>query len=99
MSKPVIEALLGRGAKSKVVQWLYLQDRRSEPIAARSLAREAEVAYGSINKTLQELVDQQLVVREETTQGPRYRAPQEAPSDRPVPADSTAPSSRSSSGL
>lgn len=79
MSKPVIEALLGRGAKSKVVQWLYLQDRRSEPIAARPLAREAEVAYGSINKTLQELVDQQLVVREETSHGPQYRAPHEDP--------------------
>ena len=75
MSKPVIEALFGTGAKSKVVQWLYVQSNDVKPLGARALAREAGVAYGSINKTLYELVDSQLVVREETDHGPAYRAP------------------------
>lgn len=79
MSKPIIEALFGVSAKSKVVQWLYLQDSGTEPIAARALAREAGVPYGSINKTLHELVDSQLVVREETRYGPQYRAPHDDP--------------------
>lgn len=79
MSKPIIEALFGRGAKAKTVQWLYLQKQGDESIGARALARQAEVAYGSINKTLQELVDSQLVVREETPHGPQYRAPHEDP--------------------
>ncbi|HKX40243.1 MAG TPA: nucleotidyltransferase domain-containing protein [Burkholderiaceae bacterium] len=78
MSKPIIEALFGTGAKSKVMQWLYLQES-SEPIAARALAREAGVPYGSIDKTLRELVDSQLVVREETRYGPQYRAPHDDP--------------------
>lgn len=79
MSKPIVEALFGTGAKSKVMQSLYLRSNPSEPVAARALAREAEVAYGSINKTLQELVQSQLVVREETPHGPQYRAPHEDP--------------------
>jgi len=79
MSKPIIEALFGRGAKAKAAQWLYLQNEGSEPIGARALARQADVAYGSINKTLQELVDSRLVVREETRHGPQYRAPHEHP--------------------
>jgi predicted nucleotidyltransferase len=79
MSKPIIEALFGRGAKAKAVQWLYLQNEGSEPIGARALARQADIAYGSINKTLQELVDSQLVVREQTSHGPQYRAPHEDP--------------------
>jgi len=76
MSKPVIEALFGSGAKSKVVQWLYVQSD-TKPLGARALAREAGVAYGSIDKTLRELVASQLVVREETEHGPAYRAPLE----------------------
>lgn len=79
MSKPIIEALFGRGAKAKTLQWLYLQSEASETIGARALAREAQVPYGSINKTLQELVESQLVVREETKHGPQYRAPHEDP--------------------
>ena len=79
MTKPIVEALLGTGAKAKVMQWLYLQDSGDEPIAARALAREAGVPYGSINKTLHELVDRQLVVREETRYGPQYRAPHDDP--------------------
>ena len=75
MSKPVIEALLGTGAKSKVVQWLYVQGNDTKLLGARALAREAGVPYGSINKTLHELVQSQLVVREEADHGPAYRAP------------------------
>jgi predicted nucleotidyltransferase len=79
MSRPIVEALFGSGAKSKVVQLLYLRKEDSEPLPARPLAREAGVPLGSINKTLAELVKDQLVVREETPNGPRYRAPHEDP--------------------
>lgn len=79
MSQPIIEALFGAGAKSKVVSHLYLSPSGAEPLAARALAREAGVAYGSIDKTLRELVHSQLVVREETARGPLYRAPFEDP--------------------
>lgn len=79
MSKSIIEALFGSGAKSKVMTYLYLQNEGSEALPARALAREAGVPYGSISKTLHELTDDQLVVREETTYGPQYRAPFEDP--------------------
>jgi predicted nucleotidyltransferase len=75
MSKPVVEALFGSGAKAKVVSCLYLRRPDSESLGARALAREAQVAYGSIDKTLRELTSNELVVREESAQGPQYRAP------------------------
>ena len=79
MSKPIVESLFGSGAKSKVINHLYLSSAGSEPLPARALARDAGVAYGSIDKTLQELAKAQLVVREETSRGPMYRAPFEDP--------------------
>lgn len=79
MSKPIVEALFGSGAKSKVISHLYLSSPGEESLPARALARDADVAYGSINKTLQELARAQLVVREETARGPQYRAPFEDP--------------------
>jgi predicted nucleotidyltransferase len=79
MTQPIVEAVFGSGAKSKVISYLYLRAQGGESLAARALAREAGVAYGSINKTLQELAKAQLVVREETPHGPTYRAPLEDP--------------------
>ncbi len=79
MSTPIIEALFGTGAKSKVVSYLYQGAYGDEPLPARPLAREAGVPYGSIDKTLRELTNAQLVVREETVRGPVYRAPVEDP--------------------
>ena len=79
MSTPIVEALFGTGAKSKVMQQLYLRKEGSPSLAARALAREADVPMGSIAKTLAQLVEDQLVVREETPDGPRYRAPYEDP--------------------
>jgi predicted nucleotidyltransferase len=79
MSQPIVEALFGSGAKSRVVSYLYLNAPCSDSLAARPLAREAGVAYGSIDKTLQELTKAQLIVREETPRGPAYRAPHEDP--------------------
>lgn len=76
MSRPIVEALFGTGAKSKVLQHLYLEKTES-PVAARALARLAGVPYGSIHKTLNELVTSQLVVREDSAHGPQYRAPHE----------------------
>src|SRR5450830_273370 len=79
MKKPIVEALFGVGAKGKILQWLYVRSDNSPPIAARALAREAVVPYGSVDKALQGLVADQLVVREETAYGPHYRAPREDP--------------------
>lgn len=75
MSKPVVEALFGSGAKAKVVSCLYLRRSGSDSLGARALAREAQVPYGSIDKTLRELTSNELIVREESVQGPQYRAP------------------------
>jgi predicted nucleotidyltransferase len=79
MSKSIVEAVFGTGAKSKVLQWLYLAGSSSAPVGARALARLAAVPYGSINKTLQELVADQLVVREDSAHGPQYLAPHDDP--------------------
>ncbi|PZO13456.1 MAG: hypothetical protein DCF26_16765 [Burkholderiales bacterium] len=79
MKKPIVEALFGTGPKAKIVQWLYLRNDSSPAVAARALAREADVPYGSVDKALRELVAHQLVVREETPHGPHYRAPREDP--------------------
>jgi predicted nucleotidyltransferase len=77
MSKPVIEALFGRGTKARVIEWLYVQQAKDRTVNARNLARKADVPYGSIDKTLKELVAAQLVVRQESEHGPEYRAPEE----------------------
>lgn len=79
MTQPIVQALFGTGPKSKLMQWLYVRKDNSPAIAARALAREASVPYGSIDKALRELVASQLVVREETEYGPHYRAPREDP--------------------
>lgn len=79
MKTPIVEALFGNGPKAKIVQWLYLRKDDAPAIAARALAREAAVPYGSVDKALRELVSSQLVVREETVYGPQYRAPHEDP--------------------
>lgn len=76
MSRPILEALFGAGAKSKVLQQLY-SEKAEGTVAARALARLAGVPYGSIHKTLNELVNSQLVVRENSARGPQYRAPHE----------------------
>ena len=77
MSMRVVEALFGKGAKAKVVEHLYLRPDQAPSIPARALARDAGVPYGSIDKTLRDLVASELVVREETPRGPQYRAPHE----------------------
>lgn len=79
VSKPVVQALLGKGARAKLVQYLYVELPAGKSIAARALARIAGVAYGSVHKTLGELVADQLVVREDSEHGPVYRAPLEDP--------------------
>jgi predicted nucleotidyltransferase len=84
MSKSIVEALFGTGAKSKVLQWLYLARRDQALLGARALAREAGIPYGSIDKTLRELVADQLVVREESVHGPQYRAPHDDPRLEPL---------------
>jgi len=77
MPIPVVQALFGKGAKAKVVEYLYLRPDQSLPLPARALAREAGVPYGSIDKALRDLSAHELIVREETQHGPQYRAPHE----------------------
>ena len=77
MPIPVIQALFGKGAKAKVVEYLYLRPEQDPPLAARALAREAGVPYGSIDKALRDLSAHELVLREATPHGPQYRAPHE----------------------
>jgi predicted nucleotidyltransferase len=79
MKTPIVEALFGTGPRAKIMQWLYLRSDDSPAVAARALAREAGIPYGSVDKALRELVASQLVVRDETPYGPHYRAPREDP--------------------
>lgn len=79
MRHSIVRALFGSGPKGRLMQWLYVRKDGSPAIAARALAREADIPYGSIDKALRELVADQLVIREETKYGPHYRAPREDP--------------------
>lgn len=79
MASSLVEALFVNRPHAKIIEWLYVSASSSESFAVRELARCAGVPSGSINRALKDLVDRQLVVREQTKYGPRYRAPFEDP--------------------
>lgn len=75
--------LFGSSLKEKVVQWLYLRDDRSL-VSSAYLAKEIGVTPKTLYRPLQQLVRDQLVVREETPMGSGYRAPFEDPRLMPL---------------
>jgi predicted nucleotidyltransferase len=75
----VAEAITGSRLKAKVLNWLYVEAGAATRINERALARQVDIPAGSIHKVLISLVKDQLVVREETSRGPEYRAPFDDP--------------------
>ncbi len=75
----ILKGIFGDGPKLKLIQFLYLRSPREQALSSRALAREARVPYGSIHRALLGLVASQLVLREETPDGPRFRAPLDDP--------------------
>ena len=75
----ILKGIFGDGPKLKLIQFLYLRSPREPALSTRALAREAQVPYGSIHRALLSLVSSQLVMREESPDGPRFRAPLEDP--------------------
>lgn len=72
---PIVSSLFGRGAKARVVQWLYTEADPKESYPARALARSAGIPYGSAHKTLKELANAQLVSVRQTPRGAEYAPP------------------------
>jgi predicted nucleotidyltransferase len=73
-SPSIVNAIFG-GAKAKVVSCLYMQNDANRLLGARVIARESHVPYGSIDRALRDLVRDGLVVRFDSEDGPKYRAP------------------------
>jgi len=78
VTSPLSDALFGSVVRAKLVRWLY----NAEPgksYSERRLARLAGVPEGTVHRPLQALVAGQLIVRDDTEERPRYRAPHEDP--------------------
>ena len=76
---PMVATLFGTGAKARIVQWLYTEADPKETYPPRALARLAGIPYGSVHKTLNDLVKDRLVSVQESPRGAEYRAPFEDP--------------------
>lgn len=66
--------LFGSPLKEKIIQWLYLRHDKSL-VSSPNLAREVGVTPKALYRPLQQLVADQLVIRETTPLGTGYRAP------------------------
>lgn len=77
--KTVAEAITGSRLKAKILSWLYVESAPDDRFTERQLARQLGIPSGSIHKVLMALVADQLVVREEASRGPEYRAPFDDP--------------------
>ncbi len=75
----MVASLFGSGAKARIVQWLYTQADPKDTYPPRALARLAGIPYGSVHKTLNDLVKARLVSVQESPRGVEYRAPFEDP--------------------
>lgn len=75
MRSSVAAALFVNAPQVKLVEFLYTHAKPADRFATRELARLAGIPYGSVDRAVKDLVDRGLVSREETKQGPRYRAP------------------------
>ena len=75
MKSSVTAALFVNAPQVKLIDFLYVEAKRGEQFATREIARRAAVAYGSVDRAMKTLVARGLVVRLETQDGPRFRAP------------------------
>ena len=70
----IVHRIFG-GAKGRVVVCMYMQHDNARVMSARAIARESNVPYGSIDRAIRDLVRDEILVRVETEDGPKYRAP------------------------
>lgn len=75
----MVASLFGSGAKARLVQWLYTEANPQLTYPPRALARLAGIPYGSVHKTLNDLIKARLVSVHESPRGAEYRAPFEDP--------------------
>jgi predicted nucleotidyltransferase len=76
---PLSEALLGSEVRAKLIRWLYVVAEPGKAFSERALARHTGVGAGTVHRLLLALVAGQLIIKEQTEEGPRYRAPHEDP--------------------
>jgi predicted nucleotidyltransferase len=79
VTKSLSEALFGSEVRAKLIRWLYVIAEPGKTFSERALARHAGVGTGTVHRLLLALVAGQLLIKEETEEGPRYRAPHEDP--------------------
>jgi predicted nucleotidyltransferase len=72
-----IEALVGSELRARLLHWFYVEAQPGQPAHEREIARRTGIAPGSVHHALKRLEEGQLIVREESSRGPQYRAPYE----------------------
>jgi len=72
-----IEALVGSELRARLLHWFYVEAQPGVSTHEREIARRTGIAPGSVHHALKRLEEGQLIVREETSRGPQYRAPYE----------------------
>jgi predicted nucleotidyltransferase len=73
------EALFGSEVRAKLIRYLYVTAEPGKSFSERVIARHAGIAESNVHRPLNGLVAIQLLIKEETEEGPRYRAPHEDP--------------------
>jgi predicted nucleotidyltransferase len=75
VSKRQIEALVGSELRARLLHWFYVEEDPDRPSHEREIARRTGIAPGSVHHALKRLEEGELIVREESSRGPQYRAP------------------------
>jgi predicted nucleotidyltransferase len=70
-----IEALVGSKLRARLLHWFYVEEDPDRPTHEREIARRTGIAPGSVHHALKRLEEGELIVREESSRGPQYRAP------------------------
>jgi predicted nucleotidyltransferase len=73
----IVSALMGSEVKAKLLRWLYAEAPQGKGFSERALARHAGLSEGVVHRPLLALVEAQLLIKDDTDEGPRYRAPHE----------------------
>jgi predicted nucleotidyltransferase len=77
VSTKQIEALVGSELRARLLHWFYVDAQPGQSAHEREIARRTGIAPGSVHHALKRLEQGQLIVREDSSRGPQYRAPYE----------------------
>jgi len=77
MSTRQIQALVGSELRARLLHWFYVEADPAQAIHEREIARRTGIAPGSVHHALKRLEEGELIVRENSSRGPQYRAPYE----------------------